>query len=220
MAILHWFVLSEGYILIDATAKNGYDWQCSGAKDMTRAKSLLSGTLVAFMLGLLGASALATGQTMAAGDSHSHDFDFEFGSWKADLRLLAHRLVGSHEWIDYHGTLVVHPLFYGKGNMSDLEVSNATSSIHGGALHLYNPDTHEWSVWFANAGNGTLGVPGVGRFENGRGVLYDHEVYHGRQIYVRQAFSDISAHAFHYEQAFSIDDGKTWETNLIINYTR
>ena len=104
--------------------------------------------------------------------------------------------------------------------MSDLEVSNATSSIRGGALHLYNSETHEWSVWFANAANGTLGVPGVGRFENGRGVLYDHERYHGRPIYVRQAFSGISAHTFHYEQAFSVDDGNTWETNLIIDYTR
>lgn len=176
--------------------------------------------LMALALGFSFASAPAGAQTTTANDPHWHDFDFEFGSWKADLRLLAHRLVGSHEWIDYRGTLVVHPLFHGKGNMSDLEVRNATSSIVGGALHLYNPETREWSVWFANAANGTLGIPGVGRFQNGRGVLYDHEVYHGRPIYVRQAFSNISAHTFDYEQAFSVDNGKAWETNLIINYTR
>jgi hypothetical protein len=155
-------------------------------------------------------------------DPHYHDFDFEFGpTWAANLRLLNQRLVGSHTWVVYHGTLISHPLWNGRGNVSELDVSNpAHGKIVGGALHLYNPDTHEWSVWFANEASGTLGVPSVGRFENGRGVLYDREPYHGRTVYVRQVFSNMSAHTFDFEQAFSADNGKTWETNLIIRYTR
>jgi len=164
---------------------------------------------------------LATGQTPAApADPHWHDFDFEYGSWTARARLLGHRLVGAHDWIDFRGTLVVHKLWNGKGNMSELEISSAHSSIEGGALHAYNPDTHEWSVWFVNTATGQLGVPSVGRFANGRGVLYDHEPYRGRPVYVRQIFSNISPHTFNFAQAFSTDEGKTWETNLLIYYTR
>jgi len=162
-----------------------------------------------------------TVRSVAANDSHSHDFDFEFGRpWTAHLHLLGKPLAGSHSWMDFRGTLVSHQLWNGKGNISELVVRNGSSSIVGGALHLYNPDTREWSVWFANAATGTLGVPAVGRFEHGRGVLYDREAYHGRMVRVRQIFSNISAHTFDFHQAFSTDNGKTWETNLIINYAR
>lgn len=177
-------------------------------------RGMLFGYLLFAMVTLPAAAPQAT-------DRHVHDFDFEFGpTWTAHLRLLAHRFAGSHDWIGYRGTLVTHKLWNGQGNMSELVVSNTKSSIVGGALHLYNPDTHQWSVWFANAVTGTLGVPSVGHFENGRGILYDREPYNGRMVYVRQIFSNISAHTFDFEQAFSADSGKTWETNLTINYTR
>jgi len=171
-------------------------------------------------LALLLTAAPAAAQTPAT-DAHVHDFDFEFGpTWTAHLRLLRHRLVGAHDWVDFHGTLLTHKLWSGQGNMSELVVTNGKTNIVGGALHLYNPDTHQWSVWFANAITGTLGVPGVGHFANGEGVLYDREPYNGKMVYVRQIFSNMSAHTFNFDQAFSVDNGKTWETNLTIRYTR
>ncbi|HEY1975236.1 MAG TPA: hypothetical protein VGG89_01655 [Candidatus Baltobacteraceae bacterium] len=171
-------------------------------------------------LTLLVTAVPAAAKTPAT-DPHVHDFDFEFGpTWTAHLRLLGHRLAGAHDWIDFHGTLLTHKLWSGQGNMSELVVSNGKSNIVGGALHLYNPDTRQWSVWFANAITGTLGVPSVGHFENGRGVLYDREVQGGRMVTVRQIFSNTSAHTFNFDQAFSADNGKTWETNLTIRYTR
>lgn len=167
------------------------------------------------------ASVLPVAAQTRTADAHVHDFDFEFGStWTAHLRLLGHRLVGAHDWIDFHGTLLTHKLWTGQGNMSELVVTNGKSNIVGGALHLYNPDTRQWSVWFANAITGTLGVPSVGHFENGRGLLYDREAYNGRMVYVRQIFSNVSPHTFDFDQAFSADNGKTWETNLTIRYTR
>ncbi len=171
-------------------------------------------------LALLAAMLPAAAQTVAA-DPNIHDFDFEFGpTWTAHLRLLGHRLVGAHDWIDFHGTLLTHKLWSGQGNMSELVVTNGKTNIVGGALHLYSPATRKWSVWFANAITGTLGVPSVGRFENGRGVLYDREPYNRRMVYVRQIFSNVSTHTFNFDQAFSVDNGKTWETNLTIRYTR
>jgi hypothetical protein len=172
-------------------------------------------------LALLSLALLLTAQTPVPDDPHWHDFDFEFGpTWTAHMHRLAERLAHSHTWIDYRGTLVAHKLWNGRGNMSELVVTSGSSQIVGGALHLYDPQARVWSVWFANAATGTLGVPSVGRFENGRGLFYDREPYRGRMVLVRQQFTNVSPHTFDLHQAFSPDNGKTWEENLVINYTR
>jgi hypothetical protein len=179
-----------------------------------RTRITLAAVLAIFCL------AVPKGFAQGASDPHWHDFDFEFGKWNAHLRLLPQRFVGSHAWVDYYGTLVVHPLWNGKANISELEVRNAKSRIEGGALHLYRPDERRWYIAFASSDSGVLGVPCVGRFENGRGIFYDHERYKGRPVTVRFVFSNVTAHRFDFDQAFSQDNGKTWETNLIIKYTR
>jgi hypothetical protein len=39
----------------------------------------------------------------------SHDFDFLIGNWKAHVRRLPDRLVGSNTWIEYDGISNVRP---------------------------------------------------------------------------------------------------------------
>jgi hypothetical protein len=60
----------------------------------------------------------------------------------------------------------------------------------------------------------------VGEFKNGRGEFYDQESYQGRAILVRGIWSNITPNAHRYEQAFSQDGGKTWETNFVADLTR
>jgi hypothetical protein len=50
--------------------------------------------------------------------------------------------------------------------------------------------------------------------------FYDRETYDGRPILVRVVISDVTRDAFHLEQAFSPDGGKSWETNWIASFTR
>jgi hypothetical protein len=87
-------------------------------------------------------------------------------------------------------------------------------------LRLYNPDSHQWSLNFANSAGGTMGVPTIGEFKNGRGEFYDQEPLNGRAILVRFVISDITANSCHFEQAFSDDGGKSWEVNWIATDTR
>jgi hypothetical protein len=56
-------------------------------------------------------------------------------------------------------------------------------------------------------------VPTIGEFKNGRGEFFDTEPLNGRNILVRQVWSDITPNSCHFEQAFSDDGGKTWEVN-------
>jgi hypothetical protein len=54
----------------------------------------------------------------------------------------------------------------------------------------------------------------------GRGEFYDQELFEGRAIFCRFIWSDITATACRWEQAFSADGGTSWETNWIMEFTR
>lgn len=153
---------------------------------------------------------------------HQHDFDFEFGAWTVQLRRLVHPLTGSGTWVEYTGTSVVRPLWGGRANVGELDVTGVVTRAHldGLSLRLYNPQSGKWRLYFSNAADGSLGVPTVGRFENGRGEFFDRERLDGRPIVVRFVFSGITVHSFRFEQSFSADDGRTWEANWIARFTR
>ena len=114
-----------------------------------------------------------------------HDFDFEIGNWKTHLSRLQHPLSGSHTWVEYEGTSVVRKVWDGRANLVELEVDGPGGHVEGLSLRLYNPQSHQWSLNFANANGGTLSVPTVGEFKNGRGEFYDQEPFNGRMILVR-----------------------------------
>jgi hypothetical protein len=150
----------------------------------------------------------------------SHDFDFEIGKWKTHLRRLVKPLTGSTTWVEYDGTTVVTKVWNGKANLVELDVTGPAGHIEALSLRLYNPDSHQWSLNFANSAGGTMAIPTIGEFKNGRGEFYDQETLNGRAILVRFVISDITRNSCHFEQAFSDDGGKTWEVNWIATDTR
>jgi hypothetical protein len=150
----------------------------------------------------------------------SHDFDFEIGKWNTHLRRLVKPLTGSTTWVEYNGTTVVSKVWNGKANLVELDVTGPAGHIEALSLRLYNPESHQWSLNFANSAGGTMAIPTIGEFKNGRGEFYDQETLNGRAILVRFVISDITANSCHFEQAFSDDRGKTWEVNWIATDTR
>jgi hypothetical protein len=194
---------------------------------MTASKNLRS-RLFACNLAILFCSFLAAAQDVSkatappapAERNGEHDFDFEIGTWKTHVARLIHPLSGSKDWADYDGTSVVRKIWGGRANLVELEVDGPAGHIEGLSLRLYNPDSHQWSLNFANSKVGSLGVPTIGEFKNGRGEFYDQETFNGRAILVRFVISDITANSCHFEQAFSGDGGKTWEANWVATDTR
>lgn len=149
------------------------------------------------------------------------DFDFLMGSWKVKNRRLRERLKGSTTWDEFEGTVVARPIWGGKANLNEFEAEGPSGQIQGLALRLFNPQSRQWSIYWATSANGTLDMPPmIGSFENGRGEFYDQEMFEGRSIYVRFVWSDITPTSCRWEQAFSPDGGKTWEANWIMEFTR
>jgi hypothetical protein len=174
----------------------------------------------AFAFDLAGSRAVAA--TMPAPPSSlsetrdgQHDFDFEFGSWKTVLRRLQRPLSGSTTWLDYEGTTVVREVWGGRANLVELDVSGPAGRLEGASLRLYDPQSRQWSLNFASARGGGMTPPVIGEFKDGRGEFYGQETWEGKAILVRFVISDITPTSCRFEQAFSLDGGKTWEVNWI-----
>jgi hypothetical protein len=151
----------------------------------------------------------------------SHDFDFEIGTWKSHLRRRVHPLSASSTWVEYDGTTIVRKVWNGAANLVELEVAGPAGHIDALSLRLYDPASHQWSLNFANRAVGQISPPPmIGEFRDGRGEFFDREIFDGRQIRVRFVISDITASTCRFEQAYSDDDGKTWESNWIATDTR
>ena len=100
------------------------------------------------------------------------DFDFEIGTWKTHLRRLTKPLSGSDTWMEYEGTTVVSKVWGGRANLVELDVSGPAGRIEALSLRLFNPETRQWSLNFANARSGVMAAPTLGGFSNGRGEFY------------------------------------------------
>ncbi len=161
----------------------------------------------------------AASQTSATNRDGQHDFDWDIGTWKVHQRRLLHPQTGSTTWIEYDGTDVVQRLWDG-ANIAKVESTGPAGRLELFSIRIYNPGTRKWSVYFAGNGSGTLSVPAVGEFRNGQGEFYDQENINGKATLVRFRVSDITTDSCSFDQAFSPDGGKTWETNLIVRETR
>jgi hypothetical protein len=169
------------------------------------------------------AIALAVGVSVASAEPRDgqHDFDFELGKWKIHLKRLKSRLTGSHEWVEFDGTSVTRPLWDGKAQVEEFEVDSPIGGrIEGMTVRLYSPTSHEWSLNWANQTNGRFEVPTVGSFAGDHGEFYDMEQWEGRTVLTRFLWSKITPKTAHFEQAFSVDGGKSWEVNWITDQTR
>jgi hypothetical protein len=149
-----------------------------------------------------------------------HDFDWEIGTWTTHLKRRLHPLTGSNEWAAYEGTTVVRKVWDGRSNLVELDVHGPAGRIDGASWRLYNPDARQWSLNFSNVRGGTLSPPTIGAFKDGRGEFWSADTLAGRAILVRFVVSDMTPDSAHFEQAFSDDGGRTWETNWIADDTR
>ena len=185
---------------------------------------LLACSLVVIMQPLRGFAQMNSNASEASQPPErdgQHDFDFEIGTWKSHGSRLVHPLTGSKTWVEFDGTSVVRPVWNGRANLVQLEADGPVAGhIENLSFRLYDPQSHQWSLYYSSSKSGTLSVPTIGKFENGRGEFFDMELLNGKNILVRNVWSDITPNSCHFEQAFSEDAGKTWEVNWITTDTR
>ena len=151
-----------------------------------------------------------------------HDWDFLAGRWNVHHRRLKDRLAGSNEWIDFDGTFLNWPILGGQGNVGDNVMNFPGGTIRGVGFRTFDPASEQWSSWWIDNRNSSIvDTPLRGGFSaGGTGTFLADDSFRDRPIKVRVIWSRISATTARWEQAFSPDRGRNWETNWISDFTR
>ena len=133
-------------------------------------------------------AAASDSQSAALAHDGSHDFDFLIGDWHAHVKRLPERLVHSNNWVEYDGISNHHKVFDTSANLEQFDVSTADKKlrIRAQTLRMYNPDTHQWSIYGVDLDKGSLEIPPlVGQFYGDRGEFYNQQLWKGRVVEVR-----------------------------------
>jgi hypothetical protein len=150
-----------------------------------------------------------------------HDFDPLIGSWKYHLKRRLNPLSGSNSWVEFDGTGVCYRIWDGRAQLDTIEVDGAAAGhIEGLTLRLYNPQSHQWRLYWSNSKIGILDPPQIGEFKDGRGEFYAQDTVNDKVILIRFVWTNLITNSPHFEQSFSDDGGKTWEVNWITDQTR
>lgn len=183
--------------------------------------------------GLMAAALTSPTRVAASADSprpapaapdHSglHDFDFLVGNWSVHHYRLKDRLAGSHEWVEFDGTSTLRLTMGGWGTVDDNVLNPPGGAYRAMGLRAYDSRTGQWAVWWVDGRDpfADLDPPLKGRFQDGVGTFLGDDTFRGKPIRVRYTWSRITANSAHWEQAFSPDAGRTWETNWRMDLTR
>lgn len=152
----------------------------------------------------------------------SSDFDFLVGEWRVHHRRLKGRLADSHDWVEFDGICTMRLLMGGAANVEDHLLNAPGGAYRAVGLRSYDARSGQWAIWWLDGRSplGPLDEPVKGRFEKGVGAFFSNEVFQGKPIRVRYLWSHITPNSARWEQAFSPDEGKTWETNWTMEFQR
>ena len=173
---------------------------------------------------LIAAPVLATAPTnagiptMSATRDGSRDFDFLAGRWYAHSRRLTRPLdPADDEWEEFDSVHDGVLLPGGFGVADDYRIPSRPEFV-GLALQLHDPGTGLWRAYWYRLGALTASL--VGRFDDGVGVFEGPDTHDGKPIRTRYTWSQITATTARWEQAFSADEGRSWERNWVMTYSR
>jgi NIPSNAP len=148
------------------------------------------------------------------------DFDFLHGNWRVHHRRLARRLVGDTQWTEFDGTMRAKPILRGLGNFDENVLDLPQGRYEACTVRLFNPGTKQWSIHWIDGRDPKLDAPLSGTFTDGVGTFFGEDTFEGKPIRVRFIWSQITSRSARWEQAFSADQGRTWETNWVMRFER
>lgn len=152
--------------------------------------------------------------------SGRHDFAFQTGHWRVRHRKLRQRLADSADWFEFDGTCDAWEILGGDGNLDDHYLNDPAGAYRAATFRRIDPETGAWLIWWADGRRGSLDDPMRGSFKDGKGLFFGRDVLNGRPIEVRFIWACDKPEMPRWEQAFSADGGRNWETNWIMTFSR
>ncbi|SEW36930.1 hypothetical protein SAMN05428988_4576 [Chitinophaga sp. YR573] len=152
--------------------------------------------------------------------SSQNDFDFYIGRWKLKNKKLKERLNNCNEWIEFESTQECYKILNGLGNIDKFLAEFDGVPFEGMTVRLFNPNTKLWSIYWADSNQGKLDPPVVGSFDNNIGLFHTKDTFKGKEIIVVFKWDKTDPDNPIWSQAFSADNGETWEWNWYMYMSR
>lgn len=152
--------------------------------------------------------------------SFKSDFDFFFGEWKIHNRKLKSRLTNCDEWLEFESKCECRPILNGFGNVDKFTAELESGPFEAITLRLFNPKTRLWSIYWADSNVVVLDVPQIGSFDGDTGEFLARDTWQGTPVIVKFLWDKTNPEILDWSQAFSADEGKTWEWNWYMTLTR
>lgn len=150
---------------------------------------------------------------IASETSSKQDFDFYEGQWIIKNRRLKDRLCKSNEWIEFEAKQEMKIILLGFGNTDNFIANFNGEPFEGRTIRLFDPQSKLWSMYWTDSSNPVLQPPTVGSFENDIGKFYCKDSFKGQDIIVEFLWDKSDPNKPIWSQAFSADNGISWETN-------
>lgn len=146
--------------------------------------------------------------------SSANDFDFLQGTWNVQNRKLKTRLANCNEWDEFPSVLKMQKVLTGLGNVENYYATFNDQSFEGMAIRLFDTNTKLWKIYWVDSSNCNMDEnPVIGSFENGLGKFYANDIFNGTPIVVLYQWDATNPEKPIWSQAFSQDEGATWEWN-------
>ena len=152
--------------------------------------------------------------------SSENDFDFLMYKWTIHNRKLKTRLNDCTEWLEFEAVHECRKILNGFGNIEEFKTEFDGVPFAAAGFRLFNPKTRLWSIYWADSKAVVLDVPQVGSFDGSVGRFYAKDVFEGKPIIVMFNFDATNPENPVWSQAFSPDNGKTWEWNWYMTFSR
>lgn len=156
----------------------------------------------------------------ASANSSENDFDFFIGSWKVSNRKLNKRLADCDEWTEFEAKSECRKILNGFGNTDSFFANFDGKPFEGMTLRLFNPQTKLWSIYWADNIAVVLDVPQVGSFDGKTGEFWARDIFEEKPIIVKFKWDATDEDNPVWSQAFSADEGETWEWNWYMYFSR
>jgi hypothetical protein len=149
----------------------------------------------------------------------ARDFDFLQGEWIIQHRRLRQRLVGSDEWDEFETPAIMHVLLGGLGNVDQCRTSTG-DFFEGVSLRLFDKADGLWRIYWTDSSGARLFPPLIGSFTGPIGIFRGNDQHGNISVKVTFRWDKTDPNTPIWQQAFSADDGQTWETNWIMHFRR
>jgi hypothetical protein len=146
--------------------------------------------------------------------SSNKDFDFLVGKWVMKNKHLNARLANCKEYTEFESTVENHSGLEGMGNFDVVRRRLSDGTVYEGrTIRTFDPQTRLWRLYWVDSNGGPIDPPVIGYFNNGIGLFFAKDYQVGRPVIVVFKWDKTNAERPVWSQAFSDDNGKTWEWN-------